>query len=149
MRILGLALAALIVLPSIADAQRRPMRQSQPANSPENALASPEIPDQDHMRCVLQSVHMAQRGMALRCAYQNFSTNELELRIVAFDGGTQPGGISAAMSLAIHLDQRYSGDDFFNIRYRAPSASAQAICSQVSSSYTTSYECVKAISFGG
>ncbi|MEC9249217.1 MAG: hypothetical protein VX501_01100 [Pseudomonadota bacterium] len=149
MRILALALAALIALPAIADAQRRPMRQSQPPSSPADSLASPEIPDQDHMRCVLQSIHMAQRGMALRCAYQNFSTNELELRLVAFDGGTQPGGISAAMTLAMRLDQLYPGENAFTIRYRAPSASAQAICAQVRNSSMSQYECVEAIAFGG
>ena len=69
MRILVIALAALIALPAIADAQRRatqPQRSSPPAEDSQNLQAN-EITDMGTTRCRLTMVRAHNRGVTIQC----------------------------------------------------------------------------------
>lgn len=112
MRILALALAALIALPAIADAQRRatqPQRSSPPAETNQTLQAN-EVTDMGTTRCRLGMVRAHNRGVTIQCSSvleTDWNTN-LHMYFAETDGediiGPGPGLVASIASSAIAAD---------------------------------------------
>ena len=108
MRMLIAAFAALFLFAPLAEAQQRAIHTAQPAE-----------PASGQENCRIERIVMARGGAALLC----------DGRLYAFDGGSQPGGISAFMSWAIDARGRQaSARDSVTIVFGPADAAHQAIC---------------------
>lgn len=131
MRILSLVLLGLLALPASAEAQRRAMTT---LNAQEGA---------ERFSCRVAAVQMTAEGLGFSCWRMDNSSSNY---IIAFDGGTRPGGISAAMSLLTsHMEMSEHTSDFIVIRAREPGARAQAICTAITADLPNPPPCREAV----
>lgn len=140
--ITALAVGTIAMAAPAADAQRRPMRAMQTASQADSLPHS-------LIRCRVRHATMTSSGMSIQCGHIDINTQGEYTYRVAFNGGTRPGGISAAMSLyASHMDRR-DNDDVLMIHIEPADATATQICEEASWGMITDYTCVKAISITG
>jgi len=127
-----------LCMTAAASAQVRAPSRDTPA-SPQQALGlqSNNLEEAQTMGCEIRDIWMATGGLLFNC-----NPSEGENVLAAFDGGSRPGGISAAMSLLIQMK---SANRLVRIRYQ--SDADNPICRQADAGL--SYDCVRVISFGG
>ena len=131
-RTLLTALVAFVLLAPFADAQQRVMRDRQQPQQPgpNQSLSAVEIAQRGGVQCSYIRVSMMRDGLSIFCRERNSSPwNDY---LLVFDGGTRPGGISAAMQLLLTYKELHREDPvnspILSISYRQPGNNAQRLC---------------------
>lgn len=141
MRVFLTSLIAVLALGMLAEAQsRRPTtaRQVQPQTVREVTIT--QCRPSDYIR-------MTRGGMAFLCEMN--IDGEFQNAILAFDGGTQPGGISAAMTLLTNWRDNKNQGQHILVWYRDPDAAHTSICNTVRTPSDQSAPCRELVSFSG
>ena len=135
-----LAIIGTLLLTGAASAQQRVQAQptrATPAQPPANSIQAQDIEEAQDAFCVIREIYMSRGGMLFHCSVQDEDN-----LLVVFDGGNRPGGISAAMNLALWMKENEQG---VQVRYQVNED--HPVCAQTPINYA--YDCVEAISFGG
>lgn len=122
----AVAIFAMAFTASLADAQ------------PRRALQVTQANDAQSMSCFVGAIQMTQDGLAFTC--QELGPQNPTYHRIAFDGGTRPGGISAAMTLLTSYAADQGADDYIVLRVRTPSDRAQNICNAVDGGSLSCFE---------
>jgi hypothetical protein len=120
------AIMAMAFTASFADAQ------------PRRALQVTQANETQSMTCFVGAIQMTQEGLAFTCRELGPQTPTYH-RIV-FDGGTRPGGISAAMTLLTSYAAEQGSDDYIILRVRTPGDRARNICDAVDGGSMSCFE---------
>jgi len=143
------SLIAIIALAGAASGQaRQPSRSMPTPPAPERGLAAAAMRAIETTQCEPTGViYMTRGGMAFGCrAVINLEAVNL---LLAFDGGTMPGGISAGMSLVTHFDaEKFDGQNII-VRHRAPDQAHQDICLMARGNPPNAGPCRELVSFQG
>jgi hypothetical protein len=143
------SLIAIIALAGAASGQaRQPQRVMPVPQGPERGLAPAEINPIETTQCEPTGViYMTHGGLAFGCRAV-FDLQVVTL-LLAFDGGTRPGGISAGMSLLTHFDANAFEGQNIIVRHRAPDQAHQDICLMARGNPPNAGPCRELVSFQG
>ncbi|MBR9824421.1 MAG: hypothetical protein GYB36_01310 [Alphaproteobacteria bacterium] len=120
------AIIAMTFTASLADAQ------------PRRALQVTQANESQSMSCFVGAIQMTHDGLAFTC--RELGPQTPTYHRVVFDGGSRPGGISAAMTLLTTYAADQGSDDYIILRVRTPSDRAQNICNAVDNGSMSCFE---------